>query len=416
MNNAGDEATEARFYMTNRHSEVRNIASRAELDNVYDMLGSVFPVGRDFFQKRLDYDSTYDLSTTWIAEQDGNMAATIQVFPYVGRVGTAAMKIGGIGSVATLPEYRGQGHSRQILQRLTEWMEQEEYDLSLLFAEIHSFYEKSGWNIVLETMYELKDVTRFADVEATGIDYDIVPFDPSYTEAVAGLYEQFNAGRTGTVIRPQSHWHDRLNWPKWNEAKCLLAKRNGKVVAYGLITAPEQDGTVYVDEICYRLGDEQALIPLFHTLVGQYSGVTRVLANVPEDHALTGSLLAWGAVKQTLPYMMWKIIRFQSLLGKLSDVFQHRLANSAIYAEQSLQIKWKCAGQEAYLHYAEGQVRIESAPRRDENYFNICLDQDEFMRLLLQGYDESVSAAQYSSVLEVLFPKQAFVFYLMDRF
>jgi|GEM_PF-6893229 len=404
--------------MTSEQLEIRSIENRAELEAVYDMLGDAFPVGREFFRQRMEHDSTYDLSTTWIATQGQDFASTIQLFPFEGRVDDAALKIGGIGSVATVPAYRGQGHCRQMLHHITAWMEQQAYDLSLLFAVINPFYEKAGWSTVPETMYELDLASMTAGSDTTA--YDVVPFDSSYTEAVAGIYEQFNEHRTGTVIRPSSHWLDRLHWPKWEASTCLLVKRGEVVVAYGHITKPEEDGTVYVDELCYLKGEEGSAIPLLHALAEQRPEAMRMQTNLPGDHVLIDRLLAWGAVKKTLPYMMWKIIRFQPLLAKLAPVFQHRLQQSRTLADHSLLIAWECAGQRAYLHAMQGQVSVEPAPREGSEYMRISMTQQEFMRLLLQGHDGSDRSApeteQHSSVLETLFPQQNSVFYLMDRF
>lgn len=57
--------------------EIRSIANREELEAVYDMLGNVFASERSFFQLRLDEDSTYDPSTTWVASVDERQMAGI---------------------------------------------------------------------------------------------------------------------------------------------------------------------------------------------------------------------------------------------------------------------------------------------------------------------------------------------------
>ncbi|WP_193726667.1 GNAT family N-acetyltransferase [Paenibacillus guangzhouensis] len=399
--------------MTREQPEIRSITNRAELEAVYDVLGDAFPIGRDFFRQRMEHDSTYDLSTTWIAAQGPDIASTVQLFPFIGRVDDAAVNIGGIGSVATVAAYRGQGHCRHMLHDITAWMEEQEYDLSLLFAVINPFYEKAGWSTVPETMYELD----LAGVTTGSNDsYEIVPFDPSDTDVVASIYEQFNEHRTGTVIRPSSYWLDRLHWPKWRSTTCLLAKREGVVVAYGHITKPEEDGTVYLDELCYRKGEEGAAIPLFYALAEQRPEAKCMLANLPADHILAEHLLVQGAVKKTLTYMMWKIIRFQLLLAKLVPVFQRRLQHHGALADQPLLIEWECAGQKAYFHALDGQVAVAAVPREGSEYVRISMTQQEFMRLLLHGIDETALDEQHSLVLEALFPKQNTVFYLMDRF
>ena len=114
--------------------QVRQIINRQELENCYDLWDSVFEVGRPFFQVRLDADSSYALETTWGAWIDGRLASAVQIFPYLARYGTVCLKVGGIGNVATLPEYRGQGLAQLILRQQVQWMKAMDYDLSLLFT------------------------------------------------------------------------------------------------------------------------------------------------------------------------------------------------------------------------------------------------------------------------------------------
>lgn len=400
--------------MTEHQPEIRSAANRAELESVYDILGEAFPVGRDFFQNRLDHDSTYDRSTTWITKQQEDITCTIQIFPFMSRVEDAAVKIGGIGSVATVPEFRGQGHCKQMLHRLTEWMEQQEYDLSLLFAVINPFYEKAGWSTVPETLYEL-NVGNILNASSNS-KYAILPFEPSYSRIISNIYEQFNDKRTYTVIRPSTHWRDRIHWPRWNSSTCLMAMRNGVTVAYGHISETSEDGSAYLEELCYLKGEENAAIPLFCALVEQRLDAARILAYLPDDHILTEGFLSWGAVKKTTTDAMWKVIRFQPLLAKLAAVFQKRLQDNSEYAKKSIQIELKCAGQRAYLHYLDGQIAIEPDPRTGIEYACIILTQENFVSLLIQGYDASIPEAPHSDVLRVLFPKQNSVFYNLDRF
>ncbi|GGH09746.1 GNAT family N-acetyltransferase [Paenibacillus segetis] len=400
--------------MAEHQPEIRSIANRTELESVYDILGDAFPVGKDFFQNRLDHDSTYDRSTTWIAKQQEAITCTIQIFPFMSRVEDAEVKVGGIGSVATVPKYRGQGHCQLMLRHLTEWMEQQEYDLSLLFAVINPFYEKAGWSTVPEILYEL-NVGSILN-SSRNSEYAILPFESSYSEIISNIYERFNDKRTYTVIRPSTHWQDRLHWPRWNSSTCLVAVRNGVTVAYGHISETGEDGAAYLEELCYLKGEEDAAIPLLCALVEQRPDAARVLAYLPDDHVLTEGFLSWGAVKKRTTDAMWKVIRFQPLLAKLAPVFQTRLQENSEYANKPLQIGLKCASQRAYLHYIDGGIAIESDPRHGIEYLSITLTERDFVSLLIQGYDASIPEVPHSDVLRALFPKQDSVFYNIDRF
>lgn len=387
--------------------------NRTELEAVYELLGQSFSVGRDYFQERLDFDSTYALSTTWVGLQQERITSTIQIFPLHCRIEDAVVKVGGIGSVATAAEAQGQGQGRKMLERLSGWMEQQEYDLSLLFAVINPYYEKAGWITLPEDMYEW-DREVIEPSPPAGID--ICPFELSDIEDLREIYNQFNANRTSTMIRPEAYWYDRLNWPKWKASTCLVALRNGIPVAYGNISQAAADGTSNIEELCYLDGAESAVIPLLQALLEQRPEAVRFISFLPEDHYLSQALVSLGARKTAAGYMMWKLIRFQPLLVKLKDVLQSRWQKDKAYAGNSFHLALECEGQSAYLHYEAGQIAIESEPRSTQDYSRIVFTQLELITLLLRGYDASVSENPADPVLQVLFPKQPSVFYSLDRF
>ncbi|MEK3724683.1 GNAT family N-acetyltransferase [Paenibacillus sp. FSL H8-0034] len=124
---------------------IRTIHSRKELEQIYDVWDTVLPRGKSFFQERLEYDNAYSTDTTWIAVIDGVIAAAVQLFTLRIRFGSLELKLGGIGNVSTLPEYRKRGLAQRILRRQSEFMKQNGYDLSLLNTNIQSFYEQVGW-------------------------------------------------------------------------------------------------------------------------------------------------------------------------------------------------------------------------------------------------------------------------------
>ena len=398
--------------MPSKLTRIRSIMNRNEQKSVYDVLDQVFPNGREFFQERLDHDSTYDPATTWIATVDGVIASTVQIFPFHSRIEDASIKIGGLGSVATLPEYRGQGLCQEILKAQTIWMEAEEYDLSLLFAVITPFYEKAGWTVVPEPFYKL-DISRISPNEPA--QYVIEPCSENDLNDMTIIYETFNHLRTYTVMRPRSFWNDRLHWPKWQASSCLLAKKGTDVAAYGHMSALSED-TVQLEELCYLPGEEQAAFELIYSLLSLYPKAEKLHAKLPGDHVLVHAFEKWQAEKQQLNYAMWKIIRFQPLLFKLSSIFAKRLNAHSNLGSDPISLHMVCEVQNAYFHYNNGDVSIESVPREDLVYSKISLGQKEWVHLLLQGTDEGEGSAFPSELKRILFPKQHFVFYLTDKF
>lgn len=114
--------------------DIRPVVTQNEFERACELWGTVFPEDRSFFQDRLVHDTSYHMDTTWIASVDGTIASAMQIFPYRMRWGSAELKAGGIGNVATLPQYRSRGLAQLLLRRQSEYMASHGYDLSLLFT------------------------------------------------------------------------------------------------------------------------------------------------------------------------------------------------------------------------------------------------------------------------------------------
>lgn len=429
--------------------EVRSIHNEQEFDQVLRILDGAFPVGKSFFMDRLSNDSAYKISTTWIAKQGDAVTSTIQVFPVYCRLENTLIKIGGIGSVATDEAYRGQGHCQQILKQASSWMVDEQYDLSLLYAVITPFYERFGWNVVPQPLYGLtmtqlaaaQELIEPSAIQASDLQtqYTFIPYENHYLADLATIHEQFNDNRTFTAKRSSSSWTDLIHWPRWKNAEKLLALHDGKVVAYGLISPVNNEQSSHIDELCYLPGHEGAVLPLMQALVKTRDGLKSFVAFLPDDHALVDIILAAGGSYTLNHDAMWKVLRFVPLLVKIREILQTRLNNSS-YNRKSLSIHLSCAGQHAYLHYANDELEITDIEKQGQHYIDIALSQTLFVGSLLQGFDQIISLEHNRiideqngnkqqvggftapltndarSILQTLFPKQASTYYNLDRF
>lgn len=394
----------------NEHTKIRSISNREELDTVFAIVGEVFPVGRDYFERRLVHDSTYDPKTTWVATVDGTIASTVQIFPFSIRVEETELKVGGIGSVATLPDYRGQGLSQGILKQISHWMKEQEYDLSLLFAAITPFYEKSGWNIVPEPYYELKIDSIPALDEPSA--YRIVPYEHGHAEPHAQIYEQFNKNRTYSVVRPASYWTDRHNWQQWEKTIAFTAEKNGVPVAYMYLSEP-QEQVVQMEELCYLPGEEQAAYALLRAGVKHIKGKAKTLqAKLPDDHIVLPAFREWGAEQKALTYAMWKVLRWEALFHKLASVLERRAQSLS----GSVFLHLECAGQHVYLSIENGHLSITGSPRPEANYTTVQLSQKAFITMLLRGAEACSDPNLHTDLLRTLFPKQNSIYYATDKF
>ncbi|CAM3904774.1 GNAT family N-acetyltransferase [Cohnella lubricantis] len=398
---------------------VANAPSPQQLEDIFNILGEVFPVGKAFFQDRLLNDSSYDPQTTWFATVEGKVASTIQIFPLHIRVGQAVLKIGGIGSVGTDPCYRGIGLAQSLLRAQTEWMKQNDYDASLLLAIIHAFYEKAGWKLIPEKGCSMPK----PDPIEPPAGYEIVPFEAQYLDQLRHIYEQYNDGRTYTLIRDEAYWNDLLLWPAWTQADCLLVRHNGRIVAYGLIEKSDQ-AKVFIQELVYLPEAASAVVALFTALGQLRPHAKHVLAKLPDDHPLAEYYKQQPQAEQLdLNISMWKMIHCRSMLQKLRPELEHRIRSSE-YAEQKLHLELRAGEDRFWLNYADRKLAVSQQADPFAAYESLQLDPWQLISSVIFGYEEASGGidrprqadSAASAILRTLFPKQQAVFYLTDKF
>lgn len=393
---------------------VKNHPSRAQLEKIYDLLDECFSVGRAYFQERLDYDSSYDPDTTWFATVNGEMASHVQIFPLHIRVGRAILKTGAMGGVGTAPPYRGLGLAHKILHAQTHYMKEADYDISVLLASKHAFYEKAGWRLIPQTYVAIK---RPSDLEQP-ISGEIIPFEARYLDDLRDIHEQFNKNRTYTVVRNEAYWHDLVTWPEWKKSHCLLLRRNERIVAYGIIENKDAE-QIFLNELVYLDGAEDGVVPLFHALCQLCPNARQILAMLPEEHKLYSYFRQQRATPIQMNIAMWKMLNLHATFHKLQSELEERLKRDILAADQELHIALQCNEETVYLDYKQHLLFISKAGKGMHEYTMITLDERDLMTYIIFGYHEPSEAekgGEHASILRALFPKQQAVFYLTDKF
>ncbi|MNN10051.1 hypothetical protein D3C81_1229620 [compost metagenome] len=392
---------------------VMNHPTREQLEKIYDVLDACFSVGRTFFQERLDLDTTYDPDTTWFVTVDGEIASNVQIFPLSIRVGQAILKTGAMGSVGTDPNYRGMGLAHKILHAQTTYMKETDYDISLLLASKHAFYEKAGWRLIPETAYAIEKPASFEQLSSD----EIIPFEPRYLDDIRFIYEQFSQNRTYTVVRNETYWNDLMSWPEWKKADCLLLRRNEKIVAYGIIEKKDTE-QVFLNELLYLKEAEDGVEALFHALCQLRPNAKQILAMLPEDHKLYSYYQEHQAQSIQINMAMWKMINLSSTFHKLQPEFEDRL-NRSNFADQELHITLQCKEECVYLDYKQKQLSIADTSNPANAYTSVVVDERDLMSYIMFGDNEADTVkdrAEHANILQALFPKQQAVFYLTDKF
>ncbi|WEG10770.1 GNAT family N-acetyltransferase [Pullulanibacillus sp. KACC 23026] len=373
---------------------IRQIRDKEELEKCYDLWGQVFQGNetRDFFANRLNKDSSYKLTTTWIAKVDNDIASSVQIFPYEMRIGKEKLLVGGIGSVATNRLYRGKGYAQEILHAQNLWMHQNKYDLSLLFSGIGTkFYEEVGYKKVKNVAYQAKKLPK--------IESDLLFAKDDDMEMIQKVYQEYNREKTNSCIRSSQYWKDQIAWRGETKENFCVIKEDREIKAY--LRFENKKGKTSVLEACYLPGAEMYMTKLFHQFCASAYCLNDFTIMLPNDHILTQN-----REKIEEGTHMWRFFDFQNLMHKLEPVFNERMPNDK-------KIVFRCEEDCVVLN----RNKVEVTGHNYDYDERILVTKKEFFELLTQGYQATENQKlRNNSIIQKLFPPQNGILWQSDFF
>ncbi|MCY0878300.1 MAG: GNAT family N-acetyltransferase [Firmicutes bacterium] len=298
--------------------DIRQIVNRAELEACYDLWGAVFNEGRAFFQQRLDADRTYRLDTTWAAWVDGVMAAAIQIFPFWVRYGVATVRVAGIGSVATRPEYRHRGLAQAILRQQLSWMKAHDYPLALLYTHLPGFYAQLGWIPFREgESYRYLPGQVLAE-KAPPISVDVGDLGRD-APVLRAIYDDFSAQVPFSRVRSAAFWEDMRRWTATSNMTVFIAKMGEAPVGY-LLARERPTWQEPAIECAYTARGQHSALPLLQAYLRHSHRTAPLTLRLPKGHALA----RYGTPTSDASGAMWRLVLPLSALQQLQPEFNRR--------------------------------------------------------------------------------------------
>lgn len=139
----------------------------------------------------------YDWGASRIVITDDAVTAHFGVWDFTMRIGSSAVRVAGIGAVATERAHRTRGLMTQTARSAVDGFRNIGYDMSLLFG-IRKYYLQFGY---VGTFPERIVRVRTRDLRPLDPPVRFTPFNGSVAD-LATLYNEENAGVTGTFVRP----------------------------------------------------------------------------------------------------------------------------------------------------------------------------------------------------------------------
>ena len=161
--------------------------------------------------------------------------------------------------------------------------------------------------------------------------YAVAPYAAADLSEMRALYDRYNAGRPGTLLRPEPYWRsvmvrslETVEYPGQRNG-VYVARRDGRVAAYCF--AFTEEDSLYLSELAYD--EPEAVASL---LKAAWEGVgepapRRLVAILPWDNAALRRLETRGEPIQPLG-IMWRINDLAGLLRQVQPVLDQRLASA----------------------------------------------------------------------------------------
>jgi len=176
---------------------------RIHADAMSDMIAKVFSQGgyydmRDRCNGYYIRHGNYDWQASRIGLIGEKIVTHLGVWDYQMRIGSARVRTGGVGVVATDADFRRRGLMAETAQAGIDAMCEQGYDMTLLFG-IWNFYDRFGyvnvwpwtsWHVSVDQMPTPRPGIRLRK------------FTPHHRDDLAALYNRQNARLTGTAVRP----------------------------------------------------------------------------------------------------------------------------------------------------------------------------------------------------------------------
>jgi len=208
-----------------------------ELDRVHFVVAYSF-AGDRTDEGRQGMRHVEEMANPYVLLEDGQIVAALRVYDFEMLINGTPVAMGGVSSVACLPEHRRKGYVGQLLRYALERMREHGQPLSALYTPHPSLYRRYGWMVgaaQITTTFNPKEAMPHVKAPAAGRAVRLTEEDWPLLDSV---YKRHTVGRTGWLVRPERWWKEAVFHTLYDE------KREARDVAAWENAAGEPTGYV----------------------------------------------------------------------------------------------------------------------------------------------------------------------------
>ena len=201
-----------------------------EQPQAVDFGHQIFPLYPISFNKKY-YSSarSYCFGDSLGAWCDGQLVSALHICRLNFRNDDETYRCGGIGSVATLPDYRERGISRHLLKQAMDKMKNEGFAFSILYSSRHSHYEYFGFEQCSLSRRILIDLNKAIDDASISSEFE---WKTAYVdEEIISIYDK--QPRVLQLTRSPSYFKEWAQW-YWERDNSIIhvIPEQGYIILY----------------------------------------------------------------------------------------------------------------------------------------------------------------------------------------
>lgn len=369
----------------------------------------------DFARGAYFDEGFYDSATSRSVMLGDELISHFGVFDCPMRIGSARVKVAGVGAVMTHGDYRRRGLMTKAGAASIKAMSDAGYDMSLLFGK-KDVYTSLGYVSAWSTPMYYANVT---DLPLKSGPAKLKAFSPGSRGELGRLYNRQSAGLTGTAVRPT--WTGNPYPKLWKGY--LLQDESGKVAGY-VVWHLRHGRVQHVDSA----GDARQILGAL-ARIAKREGVKEIDFYCLHYNSRLAKLLRRGDCRLELNYTaagdaMVRTVNLHSTLTKMSDELLKRLANSRL-AGWCGELLIADARQKVFLTIGRSKITVSEKSSPKTGKVKHAISGGEHIVQLLIGTDEPLEIADAGkirfkgdgeSLAEALFPQQHPTLSAWDRF
>ena len=393
-------------------------SKRKHAEAIYDLTGKSFSRERylrwlETCRKAYIGRSHYDWGASRIGLVGERIVTHWGVWDYQMRIGSARVRVGGIGAVTTHGEFRKRGLMAKTAQISLSAMRQAGYDMSVLFG-IKEFYHRVGYVLAWpETSYVVS--TSKLPAEPAGVT--VRRFALRARPDIDAIYNRANAALTGTAVRPTflrkhvEHWQGYL----WKD-------KRGRARGY-LIVGERHRKFRHIESG----GKPEVVLRVLGRLARRRGAAEVHLSSIHYDSELARWLRS-GDCRLEMTFQnsggpMVRMVNLRSTLAKMAGELSQRLKHSQLASWRG-ELLIADPRDRVTLEINRSHVRVIDPIRRGRRPKHVIRGGDEIAQLLIGTNPpaEVVEAGrirlsgQARSLIGALFPEQHPMLNVWDQF